>query len=166
MFFQYMHNPINSLTEHTRRTVYTEPENGKMFLKYTLESNITPFLSTPYITAFNITQFQITDSNRYLAALLLCGWVKTATRSTKVGKVHKAVETMTMPLVGMDSCYQSQDRLVAESFTLLPGKQTSYCSLSGRLKPAGLTVVQALLRGEMWAALEKPLYRSRIPEQG
>lgn len=66
MFFQYMHNPINSLSEHTQRTVYTEPENAEMFLKYTVESNITPFLSTPYTMAFNVTQFQITDSNRYL----------------------------------------------------------------------------------------------------
>lgn len=97
MFFQYMHNPINSLSEHTQRTVYTEPENAEMFLKYTLESNITPFLSTPYTMAFNVTQFQITDSNRYLAALLL--WmVKTVMRSTKEGKDHKVVETITMPL--------------------------------------------------------------------
>lgn len=71
MFFQYMHNPINSLTEHTQRTVYVQPENVEMFLKYTLESNI-PFLSIPYLIASSLlTQFQITGSNRYLAARLL-----------------------------------------------------------------------------------------------
>lgn len=69
-----MHNPINSLAEDTQRIVYTESENVEMALKYTLESNIIPFLSTPYIMASSLlTQSQTTDSNRSLAALLWMG---------------------------------------------------------------------------------------------
>ena len=70
-----------------------------------------------------------------------------------------------------DSCYQSQGRLVvtasfaARKVTVLLIILPSPAEHEGS---SGLTVVQALAAAQRgtWAALGKPLYRSRLPQRG